>query len=285
MANAKLIDRINDAFLDVIERESSNQQREYFKAINKEFINNIDNLDAQKVRQIIRNTESNIDNLILLYALQNAVMLILADRQRAKQNRALVPVLAIMGIYSLTKPERFVKRMVKIVKGKGLNSNEKVYKGIIDDFAQTNAKSLAKARKVAIERTEISIVKSKRNKRMIRDFKRLEQQGKSIKQIQNNLSRKYNNKASIDRVLKTELHAQSELVRREFNTTIGYTHKTWKTQQDRRVRETCFHNQIVNKRVPITSDFRACGMRAQQPGDDRLPANERINCRCYLIYD
>ena len=120
---------------------------------------------------------------------------------------------------------------------------------------------------------------------MLKDFQKGIKEKKSIARIKRELVRKYNNLSNIERALDTELHRASETVRQAHSIALGYRHKTWKTQQDERVRDTCFHNEVANKRVPIESDFRACGMRAQRPGDERLPPNESIRCRCYLIYD
>jgi len=285
MANAKLIDKINDAFLDIMVEENAEGFKQYITNINRQFINNIDSLDATKVRSIISSNKLNVDNTVLLFAIQNAVLLILADRNRAKKKESLLPVLAIMGLYSINKPKRFVRKIVKITKGVGLNTNELKAKKAIDSFNKVNNNALVRARKIAIERTEVSIVKSKRNKRMIRDFKRFEQQGDSVAKIKNKLVRKYNKLSNVERVLETELHAQAELVRIEHSKSVGFTHKTWKTQGDSKVRKTCFHNAIANKRIPIDSDYRACGMRASQPSDSRLPPQESIRCRCYNVYD
>jgi hypothetical protein len=120
---------------------------------------------------------------------------------------------------------------------------------------------------------------------MIKDLNKGIEEKKSIEQIKNSLVRKYNKLSNIERALDTELHRQSEFVRLEHSKALGFTHKTWKTQGDRRVRNTTFHNQVSNKRVPIDSEFRAGGMTARQPSDTTLPPSESIRCRCYLIYD
>lgn len=284
MANEVLIDRINDSFISLMVQEKSKAYASYIKAINRQLIDEIDGLNAKRVREIVRNQDINIDDVMLLFAIQNAVILILENRQEAKKNDKITPILVVMGMYTIAKPKLFVKKMIKINKGIGLSKREKIAQSIIKQFRNDNAKVLASARKQAIRNMQESIFKSKRNKRMLQDFRQLTKEGKSIESIKNTLVRRYNKLSKVNIALDTELHAQSEYVRQAHSRAIGYTHKLWKTQGDERVRDTCFHNQVNNKRVPIESDFRACGLRAQYPGDERLPAGERIRCRCYLIY-
>jgi len=279
------VDQINDAFIAVLTKRNTRKYSEYIKSINKEMIDNIENLTTDKVKSIIKGAKINVDDIALLFMIQNAILLIVSKQVKKKDKESLLPVIALMGMYSLKKPKRFVERIAKVVSGKGLNINEKKALGLVKEFESMNAKVLKDARRIAIERTEISIIKSKRNKRMIRDFKRFTKQGDSIAKIKNKLVKKYNKLSNIDRVLDTELHAQSELIRKEHSKALGYTHKTWKTQEDSRVRETHFHNGVADKRIPIDSDFRAGGLKAEQPGDVRLPPSDRIRCRCYLRYD
>ena len=119
---------------------------------------------------------------------------------------------------------------------------------------------------------------------MIRDLQKGQQEGKSIARIKKELKAKYQNKNNIQRTLKTELHREAEEIRQLHAENVGYTHKIWRSQGDARVRDTCFHNGVIGTKVPIESDFRSCGMKAQRPSDDRLPANESIHCRCWLEY-
>ncbi|RLI45404.1 hypothetical protein DRO61_10615 [Candidatus Bathyarchaeota archaeon] len=226
-----------------------------------------------------------MDDIALLFVIQNAILLIVGKKVKKKDRTPLLPIIALLGIYSLKRPERFVKKLIRINKGVGLNDNEKKARAIIQGFKQDNEKVLKDARRVARKQLDTSRIKSKTAKRMIRDLNEGIKEKKSIKQIKNELIKKYNNLSNIERALDTELHAQSEFVRREHSKALGYTHKTWKTQQDSRVRETAFHNGVANKTVPIDSDFRAGGLRAKQPGDAQLPPSDRIRCRCYLIFE
>jgi hypothetical protein len=287
LSKAKQIDAINDAFIKVLSKENASAFTSYIKAINKELIDNIDNLTPQKVKSIIDSHTPNITSVALLFTIQNAIIQIINAPRQAKNNASILPVLAILGIYSLRNPTKFVERIVKINKTapKNLTGNQLKVKELLGDFKQTNAEVLANSRKQAIIDINKSIKKSKISKRMLRDYQQDLKDNKSLAHSKRKLQKKYNNKANIERALDTELHRASETIRQEHAIDLGYTHKTWKTQNDSKVRETCFHKAIKNKRVPIDSDFRACGMKAQRPSDDRLPPNESIRCRCYLIFD
>lgn len=284
MAKSK-IDQINDAFIEVLTKENATQYTKYIKEINKELIANIDNLTADKVKTIIKGAKINIDDIALLFMLQSAILLVINKKTpRKKLDKSLLPIIALVGLYSLRRPKRFVLKIVRINKGVGLNEAEKKAKLLINEFKTDNAKVLKDARKIARQQLDTSRLKSKVSRRMVQDLNQGIKEKKSIKEIKNSLIRKYNKLSNVERTLDTELHAQSEYVRRVHSEALGYTHKIWRTQGDSRVRETKFHNGVANKRVPIDSDFRAGGLRAEQPGDTQLPPSDRIRCRCYLEY-
>ncbi len=279
------VDQINDAFIKILSRENSRQYAEYIKAINREMINNIDNLTTAKVKEIIRGAKINIDDIALLFVIQNAILLIVGKKMTKAQRLSIAPIIVLMGMYSLKRPERFVKKLVHISKGKGLSVSEKKAQAIIRGFKQDNEKVLKDARKIARQQLDTSRIKSKTSRRMIKDLNKGIADKKSITQIKSELVRKYNKLSNVERALDTELHAQSEYVRQEHSKAMGFTHKLWHTQGDSRVRTTQFHKDIADKRVPINSDFRAAGLNAGQPGDVRLPPSDRIRCRCYLTYE
>ena len=280
------VDQINDAFIEILNKENSKQYVNYIKEIRTKLIDNVDDLTPEKVRSIVKGAKINIDDIALLFVIQNSILLISDKKKLSKKNKeSLLPIIALMGMYSLKRPKTFVKKIVKINKGYGLNANEKKAREIIQGFKQDNEKVLKDARRIARKQLDTSQLKSKTSKRMVQDLNKGIKQKKSIKQIKNQLIRKYNNLSNVERTLDTELHAQSEFVRKEHSKALGYTHKTWRTQGDSRVRHTDFHNGVANKKVPIDSDFRAGGLRAEQPGDPQLPPSDRIRCRCYLIYN
>jgi len=285
MGKLKLIDEINDAFIDLAFKENSKAYGSYIKAINNELINNVENLTVDKVKSIISNQSLNITDMALLFAIQNTIIELINKPRQAKKNDSVAPILGLLAIYSIAKPKQFAKRVNKIIKGKGLNANEKRARLFIRSFESKNKQVLVKTRNRAVKEIQNSIKKSKISKRMLRDLKQGLKANKSIASIKKGLTKKYNNPNNIKRALQTELHRASELVRQEHSIALGYTHKTWKQNQSPNKRETCFHNGVVNKRIPIESPFRSCGMKAQRPGDDSLPPGETIYCKCYLIFD
>ena len=64
----------------------------------------------------------------------------------------------------------------------------------------------------------------------------------------------------------------------------GYTHKTWVTMQDNRVRDT--HMEVDGTTIPIDEAFQVGGSELLFPGDDSLgaDASELANCRCTVEY-
>jgi hypothetical protein len=285
MARSK-VDQINDAFIKVLTKENSKQYARYIRAINKEMIDNVDNLTPDKVKSIIKGAKINVDDIALLFIIQNAILLIVGKKiPRKKMDISILPIVAVLAMYSLKRPERFVAKLIKINKGVGLNDNEKKARAIIKGFKIDNEKVLKDARKIARKQLDLSQLKSKTSRRMVRDMNEMVKEKMSIKDIKNNLVKKYNTLSNVERTLDTELHAQSEYVRKEHSKALGMTMKVWNTQLDSRVRDTKFHEQVKGKKVSIDKDFKIAGMVASQPGDTRLPPSERIRCRCFLTYE
>lgn len=287
MAKSKrqMVEDINNAFIDVLQEENAQTYVKYIKRINRELIDNIETLTPDKAKRIIQRESINIDNMALLFTIQNAI-LVLINQPSQKKDTMLVPIFAVMAMYSMSDPKRFAKKIIHIAKGKNLSNREKQAFKSIKQFENMNKQFIDKTQKQAVRNLNRSIDKSKVYKRMVKDYKEQRKQfgDTPIEITKSNLKRKYNGNKNIERALDTELHAQSEYIKKEHSKELGYTHKIWKTQSDGRVRETCFHQQMHNKEVLIDSDFRACGLRAEYAGDERLPPSERIRCRCYIVY-
>jgi len=279
------IDQINDAFIAILTKEKAKGYEKYIRSIRKEMVDNVDKLTPTKVKQIIQSAKINLDDVALLFIIQNAILLIVGKKLKKKERRSLAPIIALLALYSIKNPKKFVRKIVKISKGQKLNDREKEALSLINGFKEDNAKVLESARKLARKQLDTSQLKSRTSQRMVKDLNKGLEEKKSIAQIKNSLVRKYNKLSNIERTLDTELHAQSEFVRLEHSKAVGYTHKKWKTQGDSRVRHTNFHENVSNKVVPIDSDFRAGGLRASQPGDNSLPPSDRIRCRCYLEFE
>jgi len=202
------IDALNDAFIKILLQENSKQYKEYIKSIRREMIDNIDNLTPSKVKSIIKGAKINIEDIALLFTIQNAILLLVSRKQPTpKQRKSLLPIIALVGLYSIKNPTRFVKKVIKINKGVGLNKQEKKAQEIIEGFKRDNAIILNDARKLARKQLDTSQLKSRVTKRMLKDFNDGLEQKKSIESIKNSLVRKYNKLSNVERLLDTELHA------------------------------------------------------------------------------
>jgi len=288
MNKNKLIDEINEAFMEVSTKEKSKAYAKYLREINNELINNIKVLDASKVKSIVMGAKLNIEDTALLFMILSAITIIVSKgRMTKKEKSPLLPIIAVMGIYSITQPKRFVDKIHRINKRGKLNDNEKKVKKLLNTYKDDNIKTYNKIKRD----TTRQLIKSQRKtsthkgRAMMNDLVTLEKTGMSTKKIQTFMNKKYNASHNVERVLKTEMHAQAELTKTIHAESVGLTHKTWRTQGDARVRKTKWHNKVTGKRIPIASEFRAAGQHATQPGDESLPPKDRIRCRCYLVYD
>lgn len=81
------------------------------------------------------------------------------------------------------------------------------------------------------------------------------------------------------RIVHTELTAAANRGAIAAYDEAGAAQKTWMAQFDGRTRRT--HRTADGQSVGIGEFFRVGGHRAAYPGDPRLPASERVNCRCW----
>lgn len=282
----KLIENINEAFITIASKNKSMAYAKYLNEINREMLKDVENLNAAKVKSIVEGAKLNIDDTALLFMILSAITLIVSNQQLTKKEKLpLLPILAIIGIYKITSPKRFVDKIYKINKGVGLNDTEKKVKGLITSYSNDNISTLNKIKRETTKQLEITSRKAstKTGRNMLKDLKSLRGKNISIADMQKQLDSKYKI-TDVERTLNTELHSQAELAKNIHANNAGFTHKTWKTQGDARVRQTRWHNAVSNKTIPIDSDFKATGLAAYAPGDERLPPKERIRCRCYLTY-
>ena len=86
---------------------------------------------------------------------------------------------------------------------------------------------------------------------------------------------------------RSQTIARTELTRVITNAKVrtlaeeGYTEKEWSTVVDGRQRET--HQQANGQVVGINDYFHVGGSAAFAPGDEGLPPEESINCRCDVV--
>ena len=268
----------------------SKEYQRYLNNINRDVVANIDTLDSNKLKSIINKYPLDIKDSILLFTVLSAITTIINNqRMTVKKKEPLLPIIAVIGIYSVLKPKRLAENIIAINKNINLTPKQLKVKKLLDVYYKDNEKAINSSIKKATSLLDKNTRKATTTtaKYIRKDLHTMVSEKKlTIDQMETTLRRKYtNNEVAIERTIDTELHAQSELVKLEVAKGNGLTHKTWKTQEDSKVRKTSWHNSVANKRIPIDSEFRASGLHATQPGDSSLPAGDRIRCRCYLIYD
>ena len=292
--NLNLQEQINEAFIEVANEYKESEYATYLRAINREVIANIDNLTIDKVNEIV-NRQIGIKETVILFSILSAITTILNNNKTdTKQRESILPVLAIMGLYSVSRPKVFAKRMLEVITtpktriSVSASKNLLQTKELLNEYIVRNEAAINNS----IKQTQDNMVRTHKKyvnnlTRAIRkDINTLVDENRTKSKVEKLIKEKYKVTDNIvKRNLDTEIHAQAETVKLETAKANGYTHKTWKTQGDSKVRKTNWHNGVANKRIPIDSEFRAAGMVASRPADTRLPVGERVRCRCYLVFD
>lgn len=282
----KLIEEVNNAFIEFIRDYRGSRFTSYFKEINKKIIDDIDNLTPNRVAQIVQETDINVDDVAIFSLILGAITTILENKRLDKKQReALAPIIIVAGAYSLSNPKRFVNNLYTSMKNPTSNTN-KIVKKQIDKYMEMNRQAIENIKREQVFMLKQSQMKAKlsQSRDMIQEMSEMTAQGKPIEMQKHWLQRKYNGNKVIKRALDTETHSALEKGKEVQARADGFETKVWKTQGDDRVRSTRWHNHVRNMEIGINEDFRLGNMIATAPGDERLPVGERINCRCYLIF-
>ena len=289
----RLLENLNDAVTEVVEEREGNGYAEYVREINRKIVDDIDNISAERVRKIVRETPINLERANTLYAIVAAIMLHVNVSDRLNRRTARTQQVMAAGLSSFFGIHRAIsksgaKTVVRNIHSSIRNPKSNFHKkgsSIIKDFKNKNKrmmhninqKTLADIRKAQ----ELATVP--RSKEILEKYKEMAKDGMERGKIKYNLKRDYNAKHKTQRAIRTETHNQFESTKMVQARELGYTQKTWKTQSDDRVRNTAFHRNVHNKTVSLDDDFRGGGQRAQHPSDMSLKPKDRINCRCYMI--
>src|SRR6056297_1928656 len=122
MDKNELLDKLNNAFLTIISRNDKAT-----RAINRELVER-DNLTSDDIRQIVLKHDSSIRNDAKIYALIAVITNIInkgKDNLTLKEKRDYAPIIALVGLYSLNRPELFAKKATDIVRGQKLSGRMK----------------------------------------------------------------------------------------------------------------------------------------------------------------
>jgi hypothetical protein len=273
MDKNELLDKLNNAFLTIISRNDKAT-----RAINRELVER-DNLTSDDIRQIVLKHDSSIRNDAKIYALIAVITNIInkgKDNLTLKEKRDYAPIIALVGLYSLNRPELFAKKATNIVRGQKLSGRMKGVKKSLDGYFKTNANLIAEVEGDIVRTRTVAKEEVYKNikKRLAADE---DKRAKIIKNL--------NKSKNVERAIRTEAHEELERGKLTHADRFGYRYKRWMTRRDDRVRRTAWHNEVDGVKIPVDSEFRAAGLLAMYPGDIRLPIGERINCRCYVVYE
>ena len=280
-----LIEKINDAFIDFLRDYRGTRYAEYFKEINNRLILLAPNITNEDVRGVISDVTLDVSDVAIFGVLLGSITSIINERPTGKQRQKLLPIIAIMSIFSLRNPKLFVAKIQSAIKNPKTANDLKVH-NLINDYKKRNARAIEtfkqqEIRELAKAQRKAKYVQSKlinaRVSKMIEEGVPLDAQ-KTI------LQRQYNASKVISRAIDTEIHAGLERAKTIAAKVDGFTLKEWRTQGDNRVRDTKFHNHVNRRTIPINDDYNLGNKQASAPGDIRLPPGERINCRCYLVF-
>jgi phage portal protein BeeE len=105
-------------------------------------------------------------------------------------------------------------------------------------------------------------------------------EGEGVDQLAKRISGVFQNRKRARTVARTELLKAHESGQLEGFRQGGVPGKQWNTSRDDAVRDS---HEIDGQVQALEEDFElASGNRAAYPGDDSLPADEVVNCRCFV---
>ena len=277
----RLVDKINEEFEKLVGDKQQRQYSQYMRAINNDVVDEMPKSKKQ-LRKIINRHQLNPNTSIKMFSVMNGVQNLLLNPPTRESRKKLKPLEGLMRVYNVNNPKSFANAMYQMTTGQKQSDRNKRFRPLLlsyyDGFTE-NIETLEQQAQRAMKRAELEMQST-----LFADMEELRRERLPITQVKKRLLEKYNDPKRIRRALDTELHEQAERVKLEQSKFMGYTHKKWNTQSDERVRRTKFHNQVANKVIPVDSQFKGGGIKADYPGDIDLPVGERINCRCYITY-
>ena len=292
-----IIEDLNNA---VIDKTMINYEKTYLTHLNE-----MTDRATELIENNLRPTQNRLfksfrlNNVILSTRTQYVVGGIQLVLQGAK-NKNLKPLSNILAIYSVTNPKLFVDRMDKLIKvsmGQRIKLTRSELKALreIDIYMRQNNKAIKDL--VQKNTTAMRIINKKittnQSRAIIKRRNKLIKQRITVNGVKRPLTNEEiakrlrsefkNDRARVNRIVDTEAHRQTELVREVEAKAVGLTKKIWNTQRDSKVRDS--HAKLDGKKIGINKKFNVGGHKASFPGDPRLPPNESINCRCFLTFE
>lgn len=298
----RLIARLN---LAIEERLSRYLYRKYNAPLNDiqgTLLNKLEQnetITKEDVREVQKNTEFPIDSFAVTVMSSFVVMQIISIIENGrsiapKEKKNASPILELMKIVPPNRPNELVDKVVNfsVRYVNNVTTNDKLTDR--DRSIAENINEFLDARKKIIAPTTNQFKKDMRiinnkittnlSRQIFQDYQNLRKRQYSFDDLKAELNTRFSNaKVRTERILRTEIHAQNELVAQTTAQFNGYSYKKW-IPEDREFRETPFHKSVANKTIGINEKYEYYGMSAMYPGDTSLPPGERINCRCRLQY-
>jgi uncharacterized protein with gpF-like domain len=272
---AQVIEKIAAIFESKLEQKAAPHYRKYFRQVNTELIGLVNSgkkISNITIKRIMK--KYNVDFKFI----QNSMNF---TRLQAEIEQALIE-----GRITINNAEQ----MANYVKRTGSTDVRLIARAnpiFLSSFLKANKKYVGQLNRVALGQAKDMVNQMQKgySKRILKKYRAIANRAKSQEALVTEMRTTFGmeQRATVDRVLRTEIHATNEQVKVSLQSLKGYTHKIWNTERDRRVRDT--HQKVDNKVVPINKPFIVGGAKAQFPGDPSLPPGERINCRCYLTFE
>lgn len=311
LEKSRQIDLYNEEFMEASMVDQSKPYERYFNRVIGEVFKR-EEPTKKEVNNIIKETSIKSDVFkVQVYSslVLSGVTNVIEKQNLDKEDKDLLtPIIAIMGFYSyrkklIARKTQILSRAIATGNTRNLNSRDKKILPIYKQYFSRNKETLnimmkqaEKQINFANKQIKSSLSKSIRNdltkevNKKVTD--RIVRNGRTetvirkqtYKEIRQNMIDKYGEQVGkrVDRIVNTEVKQLIESTKIQHHSIMGYTHKKWNTQLDKRVRES--HRNLQGKVIPIDKKFRVGGSWAMYPSDTNLPLKETINERCYLTY-
>ena len=302
----KLIDKLNVLFEENQQKALNSDYERFFNQVQRKLNGIIKGTPTLKeIRNIVNEIPIKFDGLrksIYLSFMLSGITSVIENQQLDKQDKEMfAPILAVVGLYGLRDYKNLAKKVDKVT-GAVLSNNstmlskqDKIAFKLIKNYTQetpTNLKFIQKQIK-AFDKDMQRIgkdIKSNLSKTVYKNYKQVAKKNIPIKQVQEEVKKRFGDsqKARIERITRTEIKRQQELVKLSQHSLMGYTHKRWNTQQDSKV--SLSHKAMQGKTIKLDKMFKIPGIdrkptaQVMFPGDPSAPIGQTINERCFLTY-
>lgn len=205
-------------------------------------------------------------------------------RDVVKALRAQVPRgLARVSADDLFVPARFAalfERVVEPVRRRVFTSGGREAAELLDSSFSVTAEATRRLERLgAAMRVQVDRVT---RERLARQLAAGTAAGESVDQLARRIESVFGDRKRGRTIARTEVgtaHQQGQL--ESFRQSGVVTGKRWNTSRDDAVRDS--HADAEGQEVPLDADFElGSGARAEAPLDPSLPAEDRINCRCFV---